>query len=175
MYSFYKSAVKKLGVYALRKCCNDLDSLSAVYNYRNEVLTSYRKVIYRTYISRDPYAKEWKKELPIASSGGGSSLSFYKSIINEDLTKWIKRYCIDVETNCDCQGFRELDIKYNLGNIITNIDNVDCSRLNVALGLSYNISSYDDIKRYYKECEIEDITQYKNTNIEDNFISKDMV
>lgn len=175
VYSFYKSAVKKLGVYELQKCCKNLKPLKAVYNYRNNVLTAYRRVIHQTYVRRDPYAREWKEKLPIASSGGGSSLSFYKSIINEDLTKWIKKYCIDLEKKHDCQGFRELDIKYNSSNIITSIKNIDCSRLNVALGLSYNISTYDDIKKYYKECEIEDIEHHKTKNIEENFISKDMV
>ena len=158
------------------KCYKNLfNKLNSVYNYKNDVLTSYRTVLYQTYRKRDPRAKEWKEKLPLAITGGGSSLSFYRNIINKDLTEWIRNTCIDIENKNDCQGFRQIDIRYNTNNIISDIDNIDCTRLNVALGLSYNIETFDDIKRYYKECEIENIQARTKINIENNYISKDQL
>lgn len=173
IYSFFKSLVKQIGVYTLEKCCkNSFNQLNSVQNYKNDVLSSYKTVLYQTFRKRDPKAKEWKEKLPLVISGGGSSLSFYKNIINNDLTKWIKNTCIDIENNNDCQGFRNIDIKYNKNNIITDIESIDCTRLNVALGLSYNIETFDDIKKYYKECEVEDIKVYQIVEIDNRYIDK---
>lgn len=143
--------------------------------YRNEVMKCYCNVLFRTYKDRDPNAKEWVETLPIAISGGGISIPFYQTLIKNDLTQWLTKHCGDQVGNDRCKGFRSIDIKNNRNNFVTKCKNIDCTRIAVALGLSYSINNFDDIKKYYKEWEIENIQALSKVSTESNYISKDQV
>lgn len=146
-----------------------------VEKYKNAFTTCFYKVIFPTYTTRDPNAKEWVETLPLAVGGGGIAIPFYQKIINNDLSEWLKKHCGDHQGNKRCHGFRKIDINSNQKDFITDYDNIDCTRIAVALGLSYPINDFDDIKKYYKECEIEDIEVMTKVNTDSNYISKDQV
>ena len=141
-------------------------------NYKNTVMTSLRTVLHKTYKHRDPFAREWTSYLPFAIAGGGIAISFYQDIILKDLNDWIIKNCGDHQALKRCKGFKYIDIKERQGYFISNFKNIDYSRLAVATGLSYQISDFEEIKKYYKECEIEDIEISGKYNIEDNYIDK---
>ena len=140
--------------------------------YKNSFTTCFYKVLFPTYTTRDPNAKEWVETLPLAVGGGGISIPFYHNIIKDDLSKWLKKHCGDHQGNKRCSGFRKIDINSNQKDFITDYSDIDCTRIAVALGLSYPINDFDDIKKYYKECEIEDIDIYKKVDIDDRYIDK---
>ena len=143
--------------------------------YKNTVTTCFCNVLFPTYQTRDPNAREWVETLPLAVGGGGISIPFYQKVIQNDLTDWLKKYCGDHQGHKRCQGFRSVDIKGNQKNFISDCHNIDCARLAVALGLSYPINDFDDIRKYYKEYEIEDIEVIAKVNTDNNYISKDQV
>ena len=144
-------------------------------NYKKEVMKCYCNVLYRTYQDRDPNAKEWIETLPMAVGGGGISIPFYQKLIKNDLTKWLTTQCGDHIGRERCKGFRNIDIRNNQRNFVTDFQDIDCARIAVALGLSYSINNFDDIKKYYKECEIENIQTMPKVSTESNYISKDQV
>lgn len=132
--------------------------------------------LFPTYKTRDPKAREWVETLPLAVGGGGVSIPFYQNLIKDDLNDWIKKHCGDHQGNKRCQGFRRVDINSNQKDFITDFSNIDCSRIAVAMGLSYPINNFDDIKKYYKECEIDDIpVNILKKDISQDYISKDQI
>ncbi len=145
-------------------------------NYRNEVMTCYRTVLKRTYRFRDPNAREWLETLPMAIGGGGGAIPFYQGLIKNDLQQWLKKECGDHKGEKRCQGFRDINIKNNYKNFVSDFEDIDSTRMAVALGLSFSINNFEDIKKYYKECEIEDIqSNMRKIDIEDNYTSKDKI
>lgn len=145
-------------------------------DYKNEVITCYTHVLYPTYRNRDPNAREWIKTLPMAIGGGGVSIPFYQDLIKNELHEWLVKYCGDHKGEDRCQGFRYININKNHKNFVTEFKDIDATRMAVALGLSYPISNFEEIKEFYKECEIEDIRPIMaKTDMEDNYTSKDQV
>lgn len=165
IYSFFKSDVAELGV---QKYIENKDKIE---NYKNDVLTCFRIVLFRTYKKRDPHASEWTHTLPFYVSGGGISIPFYQNIIKE-LNLWLTKNCGDHKGDIRCKGFYK--IQPPAVDCVTHLKNIDTKRIGVALGLSYPRESFDDIKEYYKECEIEDIEQPKRKEIQNEYISKEM-
>lgn len=146
-----------------------------VAKYKNKILTSFKKVLFSTYRERDPHAREWRETVPLAIGGGGSAIAFYMNLIEEDLTAWLKKNCGDHFGYRRCRGFRLIDVKRNQKDFITENKNIDCARTAVAVGLSYSIDDFDDIKRYYKESEVDAITLDSSKDYEENYISKDQM
>ena len=115
-------------------------------NYRNEVMTCYRTVLKRTYRFRDPNAREWLETLPMAIGGGGGAIPFYQGLIKNDLQQWLKKECGDHKGEKRCQGFRDINIKNNYKNFVSDFEDIDSTRMAVALGLSFSINNFEDIK-----------------------------
>lgn len=105
--------------------------------------------------------------------GGGYSIQVYKDLIFGNLAEWIKLNCIKQNEQKHCRGFKTIDIGSNKTKIITKFKNIDSTRLAVAIGLSYVIDDFEGIKKYYQECDIEDISLPEKIMTEDNYISKD--
>lgn len=88
----------------------------------------------------------------------------------------VGKNCGDHKGGDRCQGFRYISINNNHKNFVTEFKDIDATRMAVALGLSYPISNFEEIKEFYKECEIEDIRPIMaKTDMEDNYTSKDQV
>ena len=101
---------------------------------------------------------------------------FHQELVKNDLKKWLGKNCGDHKGGDRCQGFRYISINNNHKNFVTEFKDIDATRMAVALGLSYPISNFEEIKEFYKECEIEDIRPIMaKTDMEDNYTSKDQV
>lgn len=141
--------------------------------YKTQIKNCFAKVLFRTLRNRDRYAQEWITTLPLALGGGGASIPFFKKFIKDDLTNWLTFYCGSYGGK-RCEGFRVLDINANQKGFISEFKNIDCTRLNVALGLSYSIDFYNDentgLKKYYKQAEIEDISAPQKEESDNDYI-----
>ena len=145
-------------------------------DYKNEEITCYTRVLYPTYRNRDPNAREWLETLPMAIGGACHGITVYQELVKNDLKKWLAKNCGDHKGGDRCQGFRYISINNNHKNFVTEFKDIDATRMAVALGLSYPISNFEEIKEFYKECEIEDIRPIMaKTDMEDNYTSKDQV
>jgi hypothetical protein len=155
LYSFFKSSVKEFGVEQYNVAINKQKFLG-------EFRTQIGRVIWQTYRTKDPHAQEWKNYLPLILCGGGSYIPEYKHQLKDFEMKTLQK-------QVQCKGYRYISLPET--HYICS-KSIDPKRLIVAQGLCVTAIFYDDVKKYYRETEIEDIDPLKK--VEHTFISKDM-
>lgn len=159
IYAFFKSSVLELGADRYNEAKNKKE-------IKSKFMEQLGRVIWRTKINRDPNAEEWKSYLPIIVCGGGSYIKAYKDVIQE----YERDILIKQLGYRGFKGYRNIllpDTQYTYVS-----DEIDPKRLLVAQGLCFSADFYDDIKKYYAETEIEDISQKKKKEYDE--ISKDV-
>lgn len=158
-YSFFKSSVLELGAEKFNEAI-DKD------NFMKAFSSQLGGVIWRTRQNRDPNAREWGTYLPVILCGGGSYIKEYQNTIKS----YEQNILLKQLNYRGFQGYRHIslpDTKY----IYTSAQ-IDPKRLLVAQGLCFSTDFYDDIKKYYKETEIEDISPQRAKEIE--YVTKEM-
>jgi hypothetical protein len=123
------------------------------------------RVLWNTKCARDPYAECWKRgnDLPVFLVGGGAKNDLHRRLVNS-LHPWLSGHVRN-------EGIRVLELPIP-ENIDLPLPIADFGRLAVAWGLSY---PPHEIGKILPPSALEDIALPRRIDIDDRFISKDLV
>ncbi|MYA36320.1 MAG: hypothetical protein F4030_10000 [Gammaproteobacteria bacterium] len=127
-----------------------------------------KKLLYRTLADlrtrRDPHSPRWSEMFPVFVCGGATVMQMYQEVVS-GVGEWLQRH---VHTS---NGTRLIRLP-KPESLEAEISDDSYHRLAVAWGLSHE--SFN-IGTYTRPSEIEDVPPKAIQNVEDAFISKDMV
>jgi len=127
-----------------------------------------KKLLYRTLVDlrkrRDPHSSRWSETFPVFVCGGATAMQIYQEVVS-GVGEWLQQH---VRSS---HGARLIRLP-KPESLEAKIGDDSYHRLAVAWGLSHE--SFN-IGTYSRPSEIDDIPPPKVLNIEDAYISKDMV
>ena len=127
-----------------------------------------KKLLYRTLADlrkrRDPYSSRWSEKFPVFVCGGATAMQMYQEAVS-GVGEWLQQHIRS------SHGARLIRLP-KPESLEADIGDESYHRLAVAWGLSHE--SFN-IGTYSRPSEIDDIPPRKTRDIEDAYISKDMV